>query len=723
MTYPRSFLLLLLLLVAASSAHAQSVLTWNGTGGPCGFTTLHLILLQEEMLAVSLKKIYASSDGGRNWSYRGGIDVPGFIAYGYAIAPSGEFFLGGHGNQTGSVLYRSADRGRTWQPLSLPGRSGAAVTVTPNGTIIAGGPNNSIYRSSNNGTTWDETPVRHVLGSAIRTFPDGSIFLAGTIGTGRGIYRSSDDGVSWTAVYPLDSTRLVSAITTTGESTVDAAMYSTTIAGIIMTRSSDRGENWVEEEMPSDVEQVSTLLAVPSQATLYVGTNRGQVLRRNYTTARWEQVASSNPLQSDYVYTLAFDTTSQQLIAGIEIGPFRLTYSDGVEFWTQSCGGVFDTPTTNIAFSPPSGDMIATTGTGIYRSSNNGEIWQLVTYGRYSITGVAESSEGALVFGTVLGGLRRIMPAEDTARRIDENFSVVNVSAVAITTADEIIAGTTRGTMYTSTTRGATWDSIPGTGSTTGSIRAIVPSGSEVYIAAASGLFKRLPGSSTLMQIPVGRGAQSFSTLSIAPGGYMAVAGGDQAWISRNAGVSWTKLPAPGANRIFTSIVVNRDGKVYAVAKQTTAPRYGRIYFTTETEAGWKDADLGTGNDSLAAFALALDPNGTLYATSATQVFRASIPLSVPSDRHPLVFPLTLGITPMPASAEVTIRFALGSAGEAMLSLSDQNGREIMQQNLGVRLAGEQTVVIDVGNLPPGLYPCEIRSGRQRAAAVVRVVR
>jgi photosystem II stability/assembly factor-like uncharacterized protein len=111
-----------------------------------------------------------------------------------AIKNSGEIFIG----TWGSDVYKSTDNGESWSyALQLPPENIYVLHILNSGTILVGA--NRIYRSDDNGSTWDT--VSGVIACTKFGVEYGDAVYATT---GRGLYRSTDDGRSWERYKEFD---------------------------------------------------------------------------------------------------------------------------------------------------------------------------------------------------------------------------------------------------------------------------------------------------------------------------------------------------------------------------------------------------------------------------------------------------------------------------------------------------------------------------------------
>jgi photosystem II stability/assembly factor-like uncharacterized protein len=126
--------------------------------------------------------------------------------YSFTSKPGGVLFAGG--TSTYGVVYCSTDYGMTWSQ-STKGNLPVTITslaITPSGSLLAGSAGNGIYRSTDNGISWIMTPIQTGKFSALLANSDGEILAGNDDGK---ILKSNDDGVSWNDVSAgLPSSRI-----------------------------------------------------------------------------------------------------------------------------------------------------------------------------------------------------------------------------------------------------------------------------------------------------------------------------------------------------------------------------------------------------------------------------------------------------------------------------------------------------------------------------------
>ncbi|MBM3531153.1 MAG: hypothetical protein FJX62_24010 [Alphaproteobacteria bacterium] len=207
-------------------------------------------------------------------------------------------------------LYRSADAGRTWKPLTAPGVipasevNGGPTRVTQilfdpvdRGTVWATIEIGAIYRSTDDGETWERKESGLVSGdvhgiAALQVPGRGKVLLATT---NRGLHRSEDNGETWTvqeipspwpycrAVVPrADDSGVVFLTNGNGPPGNDG----------FLLRSRDRGRTWENARLPGSLESTVWCVAVnPADPMLiYTCTNLGELFRSIDGGERWTRL-------------------------------------------------------------------------------------------------------------------------------------------------------------------------------------------------------------------------------------------------------------------------------------------------------------------------------------------------------------------------------------------------------------------------------------------------
>ena len=151
--------------------------------------------------------VLLSADNGVTWNPRnnGLVQVSGLYQItNMAVAPNG-YILAAIADATDAngaliyEIYRSTDQGLNWIKINTPpiARYRKQIMVMPNGDYILGiSLSLDMYKSTDQGATWTVMPNLGEVFGYYETFGT-DVFIRGTSG---GIYKSSDNGTTYTAV-------------------------------------------------------------------------------------------------------------------------------------------------------------------------------------------------------------------------------------------------------------------------------------------------------------------------------------------------------------------------------------------------------------------------------------------------------------------------------------------------------------------------------------------
>ncbi|HQI42364.1 MAG TPA: T9SS type A sorting domain-containing protein [Ignavibacteriaceae bacterium] len=156
--------------------------------------------------------VYIGSEGGVFKTTNNGTDWI-FQNNGLIIQNVNKFFIDYDGNiymaatgasNTGCGLYKSTDGGGYWAKIadtlnSKPVNDFYDVTIIPNepGGIIYVSNYYGVYRSTDNGVTWQSTNFTNYLAIDIGINTNGYMFFGNATASWFGIYRSTDLGLNW----------------------------------------------------------------------------------------------------------------------------------------------------------------------------------------------------------------------------------------------------------------------------------------------------------------------------------------------------------------------------------------------------------------------------------------------------------------------------------------------------------------------------------------------
>lgn len=238
------------------------------------------------------------------------IPLPGVFAL--HVTPLGALLAGHHDG-----IYRSEDRGNTWEGEPSPGASNFAEDEA-SGALYAGTPE-GLYRSQDDGATWEFLGLEDEAVSTV--WVRGDVVMAGLVGfnaTPDQLLRSVDGGTTWQTVLETSGTP-------TDFAALGAELYaavSTEAAGRQLYRSTDEGATWqpFTDGLPEIPVGSSANALTTSEGRLLVATTENGVYRTSLPVATEEPVSPAgnalnvrpfpNPFADVVTFTFTLERTS-----------------------------------------------------------------------------------------------------------------------------------------------------------------------------------------------------------------------------------------------------------------------------------------------------------------------------------------------------------------------------------------------------------------------------
>ncbi len=519
-----------------------------------------------------------------------------------------------------------------WRQTSGP-RGGEITTLLANGAnLFAGTIRSGLFRSTNNGDSW--TAVNTGLPNA----PVSALAVSGSnlfASTGVGVYRSSNQGESWTGVNAgLLRLLPVNALAVSGTN----IFAGTFIGGVY--RSSNQGESWtaVNVGLPTitldgETVYISVNALAVSGTNLFAGTFIGGIYRSTNNGESWSAVNTGLPsfiIQGERRYppAIAIVVSGANLFAGIAGGVYRSTNNS--QSWTAVNAGLTDLSVSALAVSGQS-LFAGTNGGGVFLSTNQGESWIAINAGLPALpVNALAVSRTNLFAGTLGDGVYRSTNNGQSWAAINMGLPSLPINALAVSGAN-LFAGTDRGIIFRSANSGDSW-ALVNVGLIGGSINAFAVSGMNHFACANGGVFRSTnqgeswtaastglpgftpPGQTQTLYNPAYALAVSGANLFAGIGGSPLVASGG-VYRSNNNGESWTAANAGlPSNTSILSLAVS-DANLYAGTDSAG------VFRSTNQGESWTAANAGLTNLRVRALAVS---GANLFAGTDRGVFRSS---------------------------------------------------------------------------------------------------
>jgi hypothetical protein len=699
-------------------------------------------------------------------SNRWTVEVPHLPADFLATTGSGALIV-----NSDSTLYRIASSGATPEPVAVPGRM-TSMAMAPGGTIVAFTMPRYTIRSIDDGLTWeiiDSTFSHSYKGRNIIAGADGSFYSYGgdqrvTRSTDDGltwdslrgltdkkiysmisseagrtialasnnneidsIYRSGDNGVSWTRA--VHSIRFVSGWGIGRESILYAKSYAPGDAGeVLLYRSSDHGSSW------TDVATVDrdAVLGVAPWGEVWIA-QKGRIQSSADRGSKWED--RTEGFMALRVPQIMSDRTGRlYAIAGgrAAIGPAR----PNVANWL-SWGTLYSSLDDGRSWSPLLTNTVKINGgidngmlyvghlgtPGVTYSRDNGVTWDSIHSTSSSFGGVDDNASGKIVMTFVPSegqpDLSEIAVSNDRGRtwsRTTRNglwFSPLVLESGSILMRQ---FKDNRVDLMTSRDDGATWEiALPEI-----SIRdiGVLPNG-EIHLVGTPrngnySSYRSTDGGATWEL------RYEFLPAEANYGYLLLTRRGDillklENLRSRDGGRKWDSI-GPSA-LISCDLVESPDGTFQAftpAVAQWIIPYMpvrveSEIYRSTDRGDNWTRHDGPVPTHG--TISLAVTPSGrTLVGTNGSGIYTDDGVSHVPASRTATLGLSIDAIGPNPLRGRMVTRISLAARQQVSLILSDPVGREVAVLHSGMVEAGSNDIAIDIPELPTGAYLLSLRS-------------
>jgi photosystem II stability/assembly factor-like uncharacterized protein len=641
---------------------------------------------------------FKSTDDGETWfSIMNGLIPYSGQFHPLAVSPGNALFIGGA--HSTAYLCRSTDGGSSWTPLDSLNTAGTSVLciVIDKAGYVYVGTGNGIYRSTDDGEHWSHFGMAGSQVDGMAVNDSGHVFA----GTSYAVYRSTDGGANWTPLPTGGGTRTVAI----GDS---GYIFAGRLEGGGILRSTDNGNSWdfVYPQVVSVTFASTPLFA--GNGTAYFPTWGEGVLKSTDYGATWNH--SNTGLGYPYVRALTM-APGGNLLAGTQYGIFKSTDS-GAQWYSVGlniCGvrGLAVGPQNNLDAS----------AWGMHRSTDSGLSWETIDngLGSFDVRSMIVKENGEMFIGTndySNGILFRSTDSGDSWTRADTGLPTgVVINGLAVLPSGELIAGGSgyASVCHISTDDGGSWTDIAnGAFSMVGPVAANADG--DIF-AASNGIWRKLNGDTAWSNVgaPGVTGTPTFMFIAKNRSIY------SNSHMSTDNGTTWTPLTVGSA---LSSVAENSLGHLFA-----GTPGSG-VYRSTDDGGSWEQISGGLTNLDIRS--VAIDTNDFLYAGSwGKSVFRTTT--STLTDVGDISFePVSFSLSqnyPNPFNPTTTIDYDLPATEFVKLTVYDMLGREVRTLVDGIETPGRKSVSFNAEGLSSGTYYYRLRAGERVQTRELVVVR
>ncbi len=601
----------------------------------------------------SERRTYRSSDYGNNWTLLSSDRALFFHAVnraGHLFASNSNVLFGG----SGSGVLRSTDNGESWQAVNsgLTNLSVYAIVIDDSGHLWAG-TLGGLFLSMNNGDSWVLAGLLNTPVASLAVGNSGQLF----VGTNLGVFRYTISSGALERVGLNNATVISLLSSRSGE-----IYASTTNSGVY--RSPDNGNTWIPSNAGLGI-TVVTAFTNANDGNVLAGTLGKGVFRFDALNATWTQLA----LVNTSVYSLTINSEGN-LFAG-----------------TRNLVSAFSA------------------GSGVFRSSDEGMNWTLVGLQGSSINALKSSSTGYVFAGTGTGAYRSGNNG-DTWISINRGLPRTSVSSFALHSNRYILAGTFESGIFRSENNGEDWTSANnGLPDSLDVIVLAVNHSGEAFAGTYTGVFRSTNDGDNWRQMNNGLPNAGIFSLAIDDRGFIfAGSDSDGVFISKDNGENWAQTGL--TNTSVFSLAVNSSGHIYAAT-------YNGVFQSKNEGASW--TPLHSGLSDTFVFSFTLDDKGHLFAgTLGNGVFRTVESTTTVKDiaeEAPSSLVLAQNY-PNPFNPSTTIEYNLPSAGDVSLRIYDLFGHEVATLVNEKHAPGIYKITWDAGGFASGIYFYRLKAGK-----------
>ncbi len=409
-----------------ASVTAEAIVGVTSTGGS------HLVAV------LARGGIFGSANGGQAWTKASGLPVS-LTTYNGLAGSGNTVFV-----STNAGLYKMGASETTWS-FSGPNVSGsplATSAVALQGSTVYASQlgSTTIHKSTNGGGSWSPTGAGIPANVNALAITPNYLWAATTAG----VYRSADGGSTWDAFNAGLNNAQISKVVASGGSA-----YAVTNNGSGVFRSTDNCVSWASSS-PSLVGKAFLTIATAGNSILFAGSGG------LYRSTDGGATVTAISLPRTYLALAAVGSNFLAVTTGPPLALYRST--DSGSSWATYGSGF---PTTGSGFAPVlaanGNSVVVAVGATVSRSLDGGATWTTgsavpgVTY----FSGLAFAGNtlwAAAPFGAATGLYRSDDLGVTWTRPADGPTQARDIAV----SGSRLLAGTTDGT-FTSTDSGATW--------------------------------------------------------------------------------------------------------------------------------------------------------------------------------------------------------------------------------------------------------------------------
>lgn len=415
-----------------------------------------------------------------------------------------------------------------------------------------------VYKSSDDGLTWEFLEVGAVTNSFSCILTFNSIIYIGTNGSAAtnddGLFKSIDYGNTWTKckngkIYQLFSSGNKLFVTSTG------GFFS----------SQDNGLTWQQEFSSISIQYLTANTNKLFGCDPFTG-----IYSRQASDTAWNSLSIAGITDLDFESIAVKDS----ILCVATTGDFFISHNLGGSWTHPSNSGIVNLPITSLFLD--NNFIYGATNSYLIRSQDGGNTWDTINY-------TAPQAIAKYQNKLLLGNQNGLYLSTDYGTTWTTLYSVNLLTAIrSLATKDSIILAGISNTLYYSSDDGNHWDKTVLNG---GNINCILPVDSLVLVGTltGTGIFKRNWNDTSWTSI--NNGLTNLSIRSLARNGNIIYAGTSNGlFSSTNLGQNWTDISSTLPYRYIYSILID-SSRIFVGTSNG-------VYFTQNNGTSWALAPI-----------------------------------------------------------------------------------------------------------------------------------
>jgi photosystem II stability/assembly factor-like uncharacterized protein/transposase-like protein len=447
-------------------------------------------------------------------------------------------------------------------------------SLAVSGSNIFAGIGSGVFLSTNNGTSWTAVNSGLPTNSSINCLAvSGSNIFAGT---GSGVFLSTNNGTSWTAVN--------SGLTNTAVEDLDVSgsnIFAATSGGGVFL-STNNGTSWAAVNSGLSPYGLYVNSLAVNGSNIFAGTFGSGVFLSNNNGTSWTAAVNSG-LTCDTVF--CFAVSGSNIFAGTASGVF-LSTNNGTSWTAVKSGLPTNSFIRSLAVSGTGEIFAGAGGAGVFLSTNNGTSWTAVNSGLSNgfVQALAVSSTGGIFAGTSGGGV--LLSTNNGASWNPVNTGLMHSYASVISLAisgPNLFAATNKSGVFLSADAGANWTPV-NMGLPITLVNSFAVSGPNLFAATGGGVFLSTNNGTSWSAVISGMTNTDVSSLVISASNLFA-ATGSGIFLSTNNGTSWNPANTGLPNRRINSLAVS--GTNLLAGTNFAGTNVPTLFLSTNNGANW----------------------------------------------------------------------------------------------------------------------------------------